>query len=180
MKEGKIMAESFGDEFRNKQLGSKDINKQELDEIVQAAKDKVNEDQDLETYLFHDSRKLSFRMPKLSDTQLAYIAKELDMHVKQLENNSLDIICIQKPNFIEYLNMGPRLALICLPPLIAIFIVLTTGSIFDFNTANVIIKFIGVLVVLCGFVTGLYLGWTNNKLVEKAINSQIKNEILNK
>lgn len=38
----------------------------------------------------------------------------------------------------------------------------------------------GFLNILCGWVFGLYLGFGNNKLVEKAVDNQIKNEILNK
>lgn len=41
-------------------------------------------------------------------------------------------------------------------------------------------KYRGFLNILCGLVSGLYLGFGNNKLVEKAVDNQIKNEILNK
>ena len=175
------MAESFGDEFRNKQLlSSENIDKEKLDEIVQAAKDEVNEYQEQETYLSYDNERLSFKIPNLSGTQLAYIAKKLDMHVEQLENNSLDIVCTQKPVLTEYLNVGPKLGLFCVPELIAVFIVFVMGLIFGFNTDNVIIRGMGLFVMLFGLLSGLYLAFDNNKLVEKAINNQIKNEILNK
>lgn len=181
MKEGKIMTESFGDKFRNKQqLSSENIDKEKLDEIVQAAKDEVNEYQEQETYLSHDNERLSFMIPELSNTQLAYIAKKLDMHVMQLENNSLDIDCTQKPFLTEYLNVGSKLGLFCVPELIAVFIVFVMGSIFGFNTDNVIVRGIALFVILCGLLSGLYLSFSNNKLVEKAIDNQIKNEILNK
>lgn len=175
------MTESFGDEFRNKQqLNSENIDKEKLDEIVQAAKDEVNEYQEQETYLSHDNERLSFKMPKLSDTQLAYIAKKLDMHVEQLENNSLDIACTQKPVLTKYLNVWSQLGLFCVPELIAEFFVIIMGLIFGFDTDNVIIRGMALFAILCGLVSGLYLGFSNNKLVEKAINNQIKNEILNK
>lgn len=175
------MTESFGDEFRNKQqLNSENIDKEKLDEIVQAAKDEVNEYQEQETYLSHDNERLSFKMPKLSDTQLAYIAKKLDMHVEQLENNSLDIVCTQKPVLIKYLNVWSRLGLLCVPGLIAELFAIIMGLIFGFNTDNTVISFIVAFVILIGFFIGLYLGWADNKLVKKAINNQIKNEILNK
>lgn len=174
------MTESFGDEFRNKQLSSKDINKEQLDEIVKAVKSEVNEDQESETYLSHDNEKLSFKIPKLSDTQLAYIAKKLDMHVNQLTNNSIEIICDKKPELSEYLDLGTKVMLLSGPQLVALFIVITIGLIFGFNTDNVIIRGIALLAILTGLFAGLYLAESNNKLVNIAINNQIKNEILNK
>lgn len=175
------MTESFGDEFRNKQkLNSENIDKEKLDEIVQVAKDEINEYKEVETYLDNEDEKLTFIIPKLSNAQLAYVAKKLDMHVNQLENNSIEIICDKKPELSDYLDVGTKLALICGPQLVALFIVIIIGSIFGFNTDNVIIRGIALLAILTGLFAGLYLAESNNKLVNIAINTQIKNEILNK
>lgn len=173
------MPESFGDEFRNKQkLNSENIDKEKLDEIVQAAKNEVNEDQEQETYLSHGSRRLPFKIPKLSDTQLAYIAKKLDMHVNQLTNNSIAIICDKKPELSEYLDLGTKVMLFSGPQLVAIGVLVIIGLIFG-TKGNFVIP-VGLITIFTGLFTGLDLTFTNNELVNIAINTQIENEILNK
>lgn len=175
------MTESFGDEFRNKQqLSSENIDKEKLDEIVQAAKDEVNEYQEQETYLSHDNERLSFKMPKLSGIQLAYIAKKLDMHVEQVSDNSIQIICDKKPEFSNYLDVGTKIMLADGPQLVAIGVLAMIGLVFGFDTTNKFIMLMGSIIILAGFFIGLGLAYSNNKLVIKAIDNQIKNEILNK
>lgn len=173
------MTESFGDEFRNKQkLNSENIDKEKLDEIVQAAKDEVNEYKEVETYLDNEDEKLTFIIPKLSNTQLAYVAKKLDMHVNQLTNNSIEIICDKKPELSEYLDLGTKVMLLSGPQLVAIGVLVIIGLIF--GTKGNFVMLMGLITIFTGFFTGLGLVSTNNKLVSIAINNQIKNEILNK
>lgn len=173
------MAESFGDEFRNKQqLDSENIDKEKLDEIVQAAKDEVNKYKEVKTYLDNEDEKLTFNIPKLSETQLAYIAKQLDMHVTQIDDNSIKIICDKRPDWNEYLKFETKLTFFVMPQLIAIGIIVMMGSMGGICCK--VASLYGGLIILAGVVCGMGLAFSNNRFVRKSIDDQINNEILNK
>lgn len=173
------MDETFGDKYREKAKSlEKKIDKNKLDEIVIAAKDEVNECQTSYTYLDYENKGLSFVIPKLSETQLAYIAKQLDMHVTQIDDNSIKIICDKRPDWNEYLKFETKLTFFVMPQLIAIGIIVMMKSMGDICCK--VASLYGGFIILAGIVCGIGLAFSNNRFVRKSIDNQINNEILSR
>lgn len=172
--------ETFGEKYRQKAQSLEDkIDKNKLDEIVKAAKDKINEEQTSYTYLDYKNEELSFVIPKLTETQLAYIAKQLDMYVTQNDDNSIEITCNRRPEWSEYLNVGTKIMFLVGPQIVTTAIIAIIGLALG-NAYNKLAYLSGLFILFVGVTCGIWLAYSNNRFVRKSIDSQINNEILNK